>query len=454
MTANRTSSAVNRRKRLTWLGILLGLILLGYELSILSVDLRLFADDYVEYWAAGRLNLTGGNPYATDQLLPLERAAGRTTEVLMMWNPPYTLALVTPLAVPAYPLSRLIWLLLNLTIILMTTHWTWQLYSAPAERRWLAYIVAFTFFPTVIMLRMGQIGALLLLGVVGFMRYERKGRDWLAGAFLALLAIKPHLLYLAEIAILLWAVSRRRWRIVGGAAAALLAAMLIALASNPQVIGQYLAATAADSPLVWATPTFGSLLRTIFGFEVRWLQFVPMGPGIVWLALYGRRRGLARSETSQSGKAGWLWASQMPLLLLVSVTTTAFGWSFDQVVLLPAVLVVAHRMLMGQPFVSSAAPQPMMTENTGEQLVSTPPDWPSGHVEGPRRVRVRFSEQPRRAAILIAAAYLLFNAASWALFSRASDFWLIWLAPALLAWYLYACDKLPAPHAAAAIADR
>ena len=54
-------------------------------------------DDYVEYWAAGRLNLQGENPYSPELLLPLERGAGRDTdEAIMMWNPPWTLALAMP----------------------------------------------------------------------------------------------------------------------------------------------------------------------------------------------------------------------------------------------------------------------------------------------------------------------------------------------------------------------
>jgi hypothetical protein len=397
MTTDPSSRAA-RRKRLTWLGILTGLIVLAYELSAVTIDPRLLADDYVEYWSAGRLNLTGGDPYAADQLLPLERAAGRMTEVLMMWNPPYTLALVMPPALAPYPLSRLIWLLLNVLSVLVAADWLWQLYGGPARRRWLAQAVAFTFFATVTVLRMGQIGPFLLLGIAGFLRFERDRRDGLAGACLALIAVKPHLLYLVWPALLVWAVRTRRWRAPAAAALALLAATAVALIANPRVIGQYLAATAADSPLVWATPNFGSLLRMAFGFEIKWLQFISLAPGVAWLALYWRRHG-----------ADWRWPSHMPLLLLVSVTTAAFGWSFDLVVLLPAILVVTQRVLA------------------------------AGFDRGAR---------------LLTLAYLGFNAAAWALFSRASDFWQLWLAPALLAWYLYACGRYNESSTAPARPDR
>ncbi|MGC8782612.1 MAG: glycosyltransferase 87 family protein, partial [Anaerolineae bacterium] len=264
---------------------------------------------------------------------------------------------------------------------------------------WVTQIVAFTFFSTVTVLRMGQIGPLLLLGVVGFVRYERERRDWAAGALLALIAIKPHLLYLIWPALLLWIAQTRRWRILAGAATALLAATAAASIANPRVIGQYLAATAADSPLVWATPTFGSLLRLLFGFDRRWLQFAPVVPGLIWLLIYWRRR-----------RADWRWTDRMPLLLLVSVVTTAFGWSFDQVVLLPAVWDVVRRAI-GRP----PAPQ------AGG---SHPPALQAGGL------------------CYIFAGYAAINIGAWVLYSRVSDFWQIWLAPALLIWHLCAQSLL------------
>ena len=47
MTADHSTRTAVRRKRLTWLGIVIGLILLAYELSTVTIDPRLLADDYV-----------------------------------------------------------------------------------------------------------------------------------------------------------------------------------------------------------------------------------------------------------------------------------------------------------------------------------------------------------------------------------------------------------------------
>jgi hypothetical protein len=220
----------------------------------------------------------------------------------------------------------------------------------------------------------------LLLGIVGFLHFERQKRYWLAGAFAAFLAIKPHLLYLVCISIMVWSIGRRRWGILGGGAIVLLSATLTAMMFNSHVITQYLSATMADSPLVWMTPTFGSLLRLLFGFERKWLVFIPMVAGIFWLGLVGLRH-----------REDWLWADRMPLLLLVSVVSAPFGWSFDQVVLIPALL------------------QAMI------QLFDT------------SRGRIVYG------AII---SYLAINIAAFAIHARFSDFWQLWLAPVLLIWFL------------------
>src|ERR1700758_2168136 len=81
-------------------GALLVAVLLVQQLGRLFADRSIMPpDDFVEYWAAGRLNAHGENPYDPAKLFPLEKGAGRTTlpldsagneTAVMMWNPPWT----------------------------------------------------------------------------------------------------------------------------------------------------------------------------------------------------------------------------------------------------------------------------------------------------------------------------------------------------------------------------
>ncbi len=49
--------------------------------------------DFLEYWASGRLNITGGNPYDPNQMMTLEQTVGWNLDnALMMLNPPWVLS--------------------------------------------------------------------------------------------------------------------------------------------------------------------------------------------------------------------------------------------------------------------------------------------------------------------------------------------------------------------------
>src|SRR6516225_1756009 len=95
--------------RLTLMGavlVLAGLLLIQQLGRLLNDRSIMPPDDFVEYWAAGRLNAHGQDPYDAANLLPLEKVAGRTSfpedstggdAAIMMWNPPWTLTFVMPL---------------------------------------------------------------------------------------------------------------------------------------------------------------------------------------------------------------------------------------------------------------------------------------------------------------------------------------------------------------------
>ncbi len=221
--------------------------------------------DFVEYWAAGQLNLQGENPYDPERVHQLEREAGRSSEGILMWNPPWTLALVMPLGLLDCRTAHLLWLALQFAVIAWCTDALWRLYGGATGRRWLAWLLAFTFLPTLFSLTAGQIAPLVLLGSVLFLVLLKQGRDALAGAATVLLAIKPHLSYLFWIALLLWSVRQRRWGVLGGGVLVGGAALAAALLCNPAVLGQYWHTFTSQPPVQYRSPTLGTVLRTTAG---------------------------------------------------------------------------------------------------------------------------------------------------------------------------------------------
>lgn len=283
--------------------------------------------DFVEYWSAARLVMDGGNPYDPTALLAVERAAGWPWEdPLPMWNPPWTLALVLPVALLPFGVASFVWLLVQLGLLLVSGLLLWRYFAAQEGREWLSFYLVVGFFPSLSALKLGQISPWMLLGLIGFLWAERQRQDWVAGASLSLLMIKPHVTYLFLAAALWWAWRRERWSILVGWIAGLIGTSTLVLSLAPPVFRDYVGAVRVPE---WITPTVGGWLRVALGMERTWLQFLPSVLGGCGLVLWlWRRRG------------PWCWEALAGPLLLASVMTAAFGWSFDQVVLLPPVVAI------------------------------------------------------------------------------------------------------------------
>jgi len=315
-------------KSLRWIvvGLLVGVAAWQLRAAMLAAPVV----DLVEYWSAAHLLVRGENPYSPVQMLAMEKTAGWTqADPLLMWNPPWALPFVAPMGGLSYHTTYLLWLVLNLGIMFVCANKLWEHYGGAREKRYLAWVLALTFVPTLVVLGLGQIGPLILAGVTIFLLLCDK-RPWLAGAATVLVGLKPHLLYLFWIALLFWVIQERRWRVLGGVVVAFAVATLVAVLFRHSILADYVAQFHAARVLKNPSPNLGTLLRAWISPDSGWLQFVPTALGIAWFAWYLRR-------------VRWEWSDRMPLLLTVSVATTSYGWVFDHVILLPAVVQVASR---------------------------------------------------------------------------------------------------------------
>jgi hypothetical protein len=340
--------------------------------------------DYVAFWAAGRLNQMGCDPYDTERLAVLQRqACPEQADVLVMWPAPWALTLIAPFSAVDSQSSHLAWLLLLFVGLVAAVEAAWRVYGGDPEQRWLAWLVTFTFLPAYFVLVTGQLSGLVLLGFAGFLWALRRGRHTLAGACLALAAMKPQLTYLFWIALLLWAWEGRRWRLVLGGFLGVGLLLAWPLASNPSLLGHYIhALTQRTQTHAHVSPLLGTALVLLAG-QGRFglLQFVPALPGLVWLGWYWRRHRVA-----------WNWHERLPALLFASFLTASYGaWPFDLVILL-------------LPLLQRTA-----------QLQSAP--------------------RGRQAAVFL--LYLVINLLALAQILAAVEyFWFLWMTPALLAAYL------------------
>jgi Glycosyltransferase family 87 len=381
------------RNTLRYLLLVILIIIGGLFLSRFSRQIR--TNDFIEYWSAGKLILQGGNPYSQSEMKQIQMTEPITiAPPIMMFNPPWTLPVVIPFALPARPLGQILWLIAQIGAVMISANLLWQLYGGRPEQRWIGLLATFIFASTILVLEIGQITPFILLGITGFIYcVERDKNDLAAGAFLALVAIKPQIAIIFMTAVLCWVIQQRRYKIILGAGLAVALLLVFTMILNPHIIQQYILSLKANQIVDSATPTIGSYLRLFWvGVSSFWIQFLPSGLGVLWLIYYYFTR-----------RESWNWLSELPIILLVSLITSPYVWTYDQVILLPAILLV---------FIWIAR------------------------------------EGKHRSALILIALFVLINVLNFTLHLKLSEFWFIWVAPALLGWFLLARWQISAKQSA------
>jgi hypothetical protein len=171
------------------------------------------------------------------------------------------------------------------------------------------------------------------MGIAGFLFFLNKDQSFWAGVMISFIFLKPHLLYLLIIAVLLWSLMTKDWKMLIGIAAGILLPLALAILPNPHMISQYLFAFQNYPPEYWQTATLGTPLRLLFGENLFFIQFLPVIAGLVWFVVFWLRN-----------KKTWHWASTLPWIILVSTATAAYGWVFDILVVGVAIVQIASKL--------------------------------------------------------------------------------------------------------------
>ncbi|MDX2275160.1 MAG: glycosyltransferase family 87 protein [Hyphomonadaceae bacterium] len=219
--------------------------------------------DFIAFWAAGKLALSGHpelvHHVPTIQAIQWEAVPGMTR--VAGWNsPPQFLLIACVLALFSYPVAALIWLIGTFALFL---------YAASKflhDKR--ALLFALTVPAAIYHIGSIQTG-LWVAGMSGLALYYLDKKPIRAGAFIAMMAIKPHLAVFWPIYLALTG----RWRAFGAAAAAsLLFAGAAALAFGWEVFPRFLANLDHTSSLISdmrvSKATFGSLFANLIAMGV------------------------------------------------------------------------------------------------------------------------------------------------------------------------------------------
>jgi len=278
-------------------------------------------NDFRLYWLAAKALASGANPYAP--------VAGYTVvsllhpgEALVPFNPPWAMPLFLPLAWLPYRVGAFLWLALSTGLIAVSAIWLAEVYG---KTKFTA-LVAILVFPLILLQVMhGQIGAFLLFGLAGFLRYVERDQI-LAGAFLVLLAAKPQLLFLIWPALFVCALAGR-WRPLAGFLMAVCSSTGLVLVLRPGIFADYFSMLRAHHVASYDTATLASLLAHWSGIPA--MQYMLVIVGLLSLA------------------ATWnparTWADRLPGLIMVSLAATPYAWPADYILLLPAFFYMAGK---------------------------------------------------------------------------------------------------------------
>jgi hypothetical protein len=196
--------------------------------------LAFFGEDFIDFYAAGRVTLTGGNVYDVRQLAAAAQAVGDSIHYNPFYYPPWLAVLVAPVALLPYGMARVIWMGLNVGAWVAGLWLLSEAAGFPARaagnqrQRWLVYLAA-TYLLAWMTWRFEQLGVLLFASMAIALWAFRTGRYGWGGGALALMATKPTIAVVPVAAMLVWLARKRQWRALAGFAGAAGGLLLIGL---------------------------------------------------------------------------------------------------------------------------------------------------------------------------------------------------------------------------------
>jgi len=285
--------------------------------------------DFYAYWGAFQAQKRGLNPYDPGSLERMRSFAGLSLAgTNYYWNPPWLLVLAAPVLNLPFEKSASLWMLLSILLSILSAVLMWASQNGQPPFLIPCVVAGICFYPMLETLYWGQVGALVTLGVAGFVWATWCRRDLLAGSFLILASLKPHLLYLFFVVVAYWVIVERRYRVLVGTFAAGASLGILVWLWAPDVFQHWLGnsarswehiSTRKSANLVGFTR---GLISDFTGSAPSWLlvaiPIISVLACLAWLLLIRKRIE---------------WSRDLAPVLCCSVFTAPYGWSHDHLVL-------------------------------------------------------------------------------------------------------------------------
>ncbi len=299
---------------------------------------RTASRDLLSFWCASALFREHSNPYASSTFGSCIGSVHPSIADPVVWWPPWSFALLGSFASLGFESFAQLWLAISCIAFAAAVHlcgtlWTGRRGGA-SEVSWYA-LFALSFGPMYLALFFGQLTGLLLCCLCVFLRMYRDDAGGLrgvaGGALLAVLLMKPHLVYLL-VALVVWREVRARRRVVlAGLAGGFGVLCAVPLLTYPHVYVDFVTREAVV-PTFWRTASIASALAELVEFRFPVVIFVPAAVAVGALAAVVLWR------------PAWLDGERMLVgCLWLGVVTAPYVWPYDFGLLLPVAAWVLTR---------------------------------------------------------------------------------------------------------------
>lgn len=289
--------------------------------------------DFIAYWSAGQLLITGENPYDRSAVLERETPEGLTGHrSISVRNPPWALWLMLPLGFFSASTAWVLWMTICIGALMLSIRGCWHLYGAgdPGAKS-LCLLSAMAFAPVLACLMAGQLGLLVLAGLVMFLRLEKSHPFW-AGVVAIVPLTKPQIFLPLFLVASVWAIAGRKWRLILGFVVALCVSIIPILVIDPNVFRHYYAAVSSDHMSAEFIPSLSGVMRILSFPKLMWVQFLPLAGGLVWVMCFYRNI------------EAWDWRTHGLTVLVVCFLVAPYNFLPDEAALLPAFVYAALRI--------------------------------------------------------------------------------------------------------------
>lgn len=294
-------------------------------------------NDYMLVHIAGSALRNGLDMYDPAQWDAAHRLFGNgyTDNAIFIYPPPMAL-IFAPFSLLPPMAGEVVWLFFCQLLLAVSAYWLLRGVDLSRPRRFALVVACIVFFlPTINAWWARQHSFLLLFFLAAAYMLLMRRKDWAAGAFLALAALRPSPVLFLAWAIMGWALAHRRWRVWISTAASAVALYFIGVLVRPGWLQVWIEHTVGSDGKLDTyqayVPTLWGLLADL-GAPAWSLIGGVVSVGLAIFSIWWMRRYKHTNFTSV-----------VLLFVPLSLFLSPYSWNYDFILLLiPLLLIVRH----------------------------------------------------------------------------------------------------------------